>query len=296
MRIEKHKENLRKHYRDMGLSETSIERIVAEKSQKLFPKQSQEDYSHWLAGVLPEIARRLGKKSPNFLDLGCGTGELCLLANSLGFLCRGHDVYEKEIQIARDLLVDNGLDPDKLSCSQKITELESTDCVLTFSVVEHLSEKIFRQILGDCREAEVGAFFILVPNRYKIIDDHTGLPFLGILPRAIAVALVKLSGRKYQLSESGSWDVWYRSPRTSERTLNAFGYRLAPAFPQQLFPPEHLVSKIGTASASTFAGQVVNKLYRILLRLVVAHPMNDHPYLNLLFLNSKYFDEIAGEN
>ena len=51
--------------------------------------------------------------TPRILDLGCGTGELAVLMNHLGFDARGIDVHEDHLALARILATENGVAADR---------------------------------------------------------------------------------------------------------------------------------------------------------------------------------------
>ena len=106
-----------------------------------------------------------------------------------------------------------------------------------FSVLEHLSDEIFDKLLCTLYAQECRNILLLISNKYKIIDDHTNLPFLGLFNRKFVHLLLNLINKRYELSENGEWDVWYRSIEKIEKLARKNGYILKMTNEDDIFPP-----------------------------------------------------------
>ncbi len=149
------------------------------------------------------------------LDIGCGTGELVIRMNLAGHQAYGIDVHRDHLNMAKILASENGLSSELFIYNDKQYlpfEDNEFDLITSFSVFEHLDDKVLHWMIPELNRICKSAVFTLVPNPMKPIDDHTGLAFLGHLPRFAALIYIKLRGKKYQylISRSNEWDVYYR--------------------------------------------------------------------------------------
>jgi len=203
-------------------------------------EQIDAGYGRWLSHLLTYFMRHFSlEEHPSILDLGCGTGELIVRMNTLGFKAVGVDVYKKNIELARILARENGL-PESLFVLNKSKLLpfkdNNFDIISMFSVLEHLSDITLKSLLPELNRICRGVVYVLVPNRLKITDDHTGLHFVSWMPRWLAALYVKSRGRKYRyfISESGTWDVYHRSFGRVVSLFKKYGFNAD-------FPPDVLV-------------------------------------------------------
>jgi len=175
------------------------------------------EYGRWLQHLLPYLVSRYGLQGKRVLDVGCGTGELVVRMNSLGFESMGIDVNERTLDLAKILAVENGL-PETIFVKSNPERLpfphDSFDILTMFSVLEHVDDRILiNQLMPELRRICRGVVYVLAPNKLKVSDDHTGLRFVPWMPKRVAEIYIKARGSKYRyfLSASGSWDVTYRT-------------------------------------------------------------------------------------
>ncbi len=203
-------------------------------------EQIEAGYGRWLQNLLTYLVQQfnLGKQ-PRILDLGCGTGELVVRMNVLGFEATGIDLHEKHLELARILAKENSL-PDTLFVLNKSNRLpfedNSFDVITLFSVLEHLSDATLKWLLPELKRICWGVMYVLVPNRLKITDDHTRLHFVPWMPHWLATLYVKSRGHKhrYFISESSTWDVYHRGYGRVVSLFQNYGFSVK-------FPPDKVI-------------------------------------------------------
>jgi SAM-dependent methyltransferase len=207
-------------------------------------EQVDGGYARWLSTALPFLVQQYGlPKQPKILDFGCGTGELTVLMNALGFPATGVDVHDDHLALARLLAEENGLPPSTFVQSQEQGRLpfpdQSFDLVTLFVVLEHLSDDVLKWLLPELRRICKGVIYVLVPNKLQTRDDHTGLRFVPWMPRSLAAWYIQLRGEyyRYAISKEGGWDVYYRSFKRIERQFAQAGLRLELPPDEVIFPP-----------------------------------------------------------
>ena len=282
-----HADNLKKFYLDKGLSVEDSLFYSSEKVKKLKISDGQFSYNSWLSNLIPYLKSETSVNSEDFLilDFGCGSGEIVVLMRSLGFRAYGYDIYAAEIDIANKLAIDNGYH-ESLFFSEQEKFFEhiggkKINVLASFSVLEHLSNQYFLKKIDDFYDYLDGCIFALVPNKFKIIDDHTGMKFLGLLPRSVALTLVSISRSQYKLSESGYWDVWYRSIKDFEKLSATRNMNLKLVDSSVTYPSFLEVPKIGESGRTSLKG-LIERLYGFLIYLVTRNKDNLNPYLNFM--------------
>lgn len=151
------------------------------------------------------------------MDLGCGTGEFTVRMNLLGFETVGIDVHGKALDLAKLLAVENRLPPTTFieANTERFPFADNSfDMVTMFSVLEHVNDQILmNKLIPELKRICRGVVYVLVPNKLKPTDDHTGLKFVCWMPKRLAEIYIKIRGPKYQyfISASGLWDVSYRT-------------------------------------------------------------------------------------
>lgn len=269
--------------------------ITRDYLQKTSGANSQ--YGIWMKSLLIYLTQKYGfPTEPYILDFGCGTGELTVLMNYLGFNATGIDVHDKHLYLAKILARENGIDDNKFILNNTNTlpfEDDSFDIITMFVVLEHLSNETLKEILPELKRVCRGVLYVLVPNKLQITDDHTGLRFLPWMPRWLATLYLKTRGRKHQyfISEDGSWDVHYRTFGFIKDLFEDQGFILNFPPDDAIFPSLDIappISRVGKKimlkGKSVYIG--VPLPYKIMLRL--GYPKQAfYPYLNLVFVAKK---------
>jgi len=198
-------------------------------------------YKEWLKSLIQFFKETTKENNMRVLDLGCGTGEMTILLKSIGVEAYGIDVLQDDVNLAKELAIDNNIDPDIFFHSSGKTlpfADDHFDLVTMFSVLEHIEDAVLTPLLGELSRVCKGPIFILVPNRFKIRDDHTGWPLLGFIPRVLVEFILNVSGNKnlYFMSKSCVWDVFLRSEIRIKKLANLAGYELLEMPDNLIFP------------------------------------------------------------
>lgn len=207
-------------------------------------KTSSQDpcgYSSWLDGLLTYCEKTFCPGFPTkILDVGCGTGELTVMMNLLGYDAVGADVNHRTLELAKILAVENQISEVRfvhVAQHRLPFEADSFDIITMISVLEHMDDVTLTWLVPELARVCRGIVFVQVPSRMKLSDDHTGLKFVPWLPSRIAAFYVALRGRRYryQISDSQRWDVVYRDLAQIERYFSKrFEMHIAPS--QHSFP------------------------------------------------------------
>jgi SAM-dependent methyltransferase len=260
-------------------------------------EQVEAGYAQHLKCLIPHLTGQFQLcERPAILDFGCGTGELTVLMNVLGYNAIGIDVHSAHIALARILARENGLE-DSIFVLNREHRLpfpdKAFDIITLFVVLEHMGEAALAWVLPELRRICRGVVYVLVPNRIQTVDDHTGLAFVPWMPRRIAAAYVHWRGQRYRygISDTGTWDVNYRSFWTIRRRFKREGFDLH-------FPPDSVVFPPITPGSS--GTQRIQKRIRLLSRgmllRIPIEPLLDfigvdkrplYSYLNLIFKPSR---------
>jgi SAM-dependent methyltransferase len=103
------------------------------------------------------------------VEFGCGTGYMISLQlTKMGYLVYGLDTDEKSITFGRELLNQEGLDPNRLKV-MNLSELNlNSDIIIASEVMEHIPSKDLADIFILIRNKLKldGLLLITVPNRY----------------------------------------------------------------------------------------------------------------------------------
>ena len=282
-----HVDNLKNFYLDKGLSAEDSLFYASEKAKKIKISDDPFSYNSWLSNLIPYLKRETDVQAEELLilDFGCGSGEMVILMRSLGFKAYGYDIYAAEIDLANKLAKDNGYH-ESLFFSEKEKIFEhigdkKINVLASFSVLEHLSDQYFLEKVDDFYDYIDGCIFAVVPSKYKIVDDHTGLKFLGLFPRAVSQMFVSIARNQYKLSESGDWDVWYRSIKDFQKLSASRGMNLTLVDDSVMYPSLKEVAKIGQSRHLSF-GSFVERFYARVIKLFTRNEDNLYPYLNFM--------------
>lgn len=258
-------------------------------------------YGRWLDALIDHLQARYDLHGTRILDFGSGTGELVVRMNVLGHRATGIDLHVPHLRLARILAEENGLDPSIFVHNEE-PRLPFEDgefgIVTLFSVLEHLSDDVLEWLLPELQRICSGVVFVLVPNRLKVRDDHTGLAFAPWMPRWLATRYIKLWGHRHQyhISDDGSWDVHFRWFRQVVDPFRDAGFTLE-------FPPDELVfPSLEAAPPIHVIGKqvkIVGRTLRLGLPLPYRRALRRgtprqafYPYLNLVFRSRRSTGEV----
>lgn len=254
-------------------------------------EQVDAGYGRWLAALVPWLAARAGIHTPpRVLDFGCGTGELTVLMNQLGFEAWGVDVHREHLELAHILAAENGVPTERLVLSEGGPlpfPVRFFDLVTLFVVLEHLSDDVLDLVLPELKRVCRGALFVQVPNRWQVRDDHTGLALVPWMPRPLAAAYVRVRGshHRYAISRDGSWDVWYRGLSAIRRRFARHGYRIESVPDALVFPPLAEVPPLFEPSGAVPWKRTARAVLRRWVHTVEGPDTAvRHPFLNLAAL------------
>lgn len=254
--------------------------------------QINAGYGQWLQQMLEFVTQKYNLKGNRILDFGCGFGELTVRMRCLGYEAYGLDILEKHLELATILAEENGLSKEMfiLNNSNKLPLTNASfDIVTMLSVLEHLDDLTLNWLLPELKRICRGIVYVLVPNRLKPTDDHTGLRFIPWMPRWLAANYVKIRGRKHGYFISGrGWDVYYRSFFRIVSLFRRYGFVLDCPPDEVIYPPLSRaapITRIGKrftiGTRSLFVG--IPLPWRIMMWL--GWPKQAfYPYLNLIFI------------
>ena len=128
--------------------------------------------------LLEALFRRLGMSGRSVLDLGCGSGQVSLLAASMGAQVQGIDIAPRMLAIARESAQRAGLQ-DRATFAEgdvAVCPLSEADVVLLVGVVEY-----YRDFAAVVRRAAAA-------SRKHLIIAHTSRVFYRMALRRILFA------------------------------------------------------------------------------------------------------------
>jgi 2-polyprenyl-3-methyl-5-hydroxy-6-metoxy-1,4-benzoquinol methylase len=258
--------------------------------EKTNPEDSS-GYVRWLQALFDFFQQENGA-GLRTLDLGCGTGELTVLMELLGFEATGIDLQTEDIRLARLLAQENGLSADMFvrheGRSLPFAD-HSFDIVMMISVLEHLDDQTLDALLPELARICRGILFVQAPSSASFRDDHTGLRFVPAMPHWLARTYIAARGSKYRysISSSGIWDVHYRS-------VDEILHRFRPWFEGSFAPANCAYPEPSSDDSVTRIGKHLHLAHRDFfigvplpwrrLRINRGYPKEAYyPYVNLIF-------------
>jgi 2-polyprenyl-3-methyl-5-hydroxy-6-metoxy-1,4-benzoquinol methylase len=156
------------------------------------------------ANVVQDFTRRAGNPAgKRVLDVGFGNGLYAAAFARVGAKVSGLEVNKPLAEIGNKVCADDQLEVDlRLYDGNTFPyESESFDYVYTISVVEHVTDPVqfMREIARVLKPG--GALYITFPNRYAPRETHTGVYFLGYLPRTVAAVIMKTFFKRNTVEE-----------------------------------------------------------------------------------------------
>ncbi len=133
----------------------------------------------------------------NVLEVGCFTGAIGLSIAKNFKTYTAIDIDQNSINIAnsRNINLNENLNFAVMNAESLSYKDNEFDLVICSHVYEHvpvprrMMDEIYRVLKKD------GVCYFAAGNKLNIIEPHYRLPFLGILPRKLAVIYLRLSGR-----------------------------------------------------------------------------------------------------
>jgi ubiquinone/menaquinone biosynthesis C-methylase UbiE len=150
------------------------------------------------------------------LDLGCGYGSFVREAVARGYWAVGLDAAEFELSESRSAAPDEGRwvvgDGNRLPF-----EDDTFDVVTMWNVLEHVPDPA-RLLAESVRVLRPGGCLLGIAPNYASFrrEAHYQVPWLPMMPKAIAEAYLKLLGRDPAFLRN---HVFYRTPREVRRLL-----------------------------------------------------------------------------
>ncbi len=276
--IERHFNRVFNFYLSKGMTFEQARFYANEKKAKLIDDESNLSYFTALKKYRESLIS--GIKINSLLDFGCGTGEMVIIGKVLGIDAQGVDIYYEEVLIAKELAKDMGYSTEIFSIDMPISK--KFDLVTMFSVLEHIPYGKLSSIINQCLTISKFGIFTLHPNRYKFVDDHTRLPFLGLFPHRFVVYLLRALNKRYLLSEGHIWDVYLRS--YDELILELAGNEVNIKFidPQLIFPPLSHVPRLSFKRSFKLSAVLSNFYFLLLLFFYRKRSYLFEPYHNIL--------------
>lgn len=143
----------------------------------------------YLAALEEQLGARLGP-GDRFLEIGCGTGALALVAERRGAQVVATDTSMPALVLARKRLTEAGATAVRLVCctgEEPVFAPSSFDVIAASDVIEHTSRP--HAFLASCRDLlkPGGTIFLATPNRFSLsLEPHVRLWGVGFLPRRLA--------------------------------------------------------------------------------------------------------------
>ena len=277
--INRHNARLVSFYTSRGLTTNEAIFYANEKSSKLTDTHSELSYFKLFDRIKLHL---LKSDCDSILDVGCGSGEMVIIGSLVGLEIFGCDIYVEELELAKELAIDLDLNPNIFSIG--IPAERRFDLITMFSVLEHVPYNNLNHLLNDCLRISNSGLLTIHPGRFKFVDDHTRIPFLGLFKRRNVLKLLKLLNVKYVLSENKEWDVYLRSWK--ELNLELRDFKLNFINDKINYPPVSQVSQL-KFQFSIRPGIIFRNFYFIFIYLFFTIDKEDKfPYHNILITNN----------
>ena len=194
----------------------SYEKLLRERLKEL-TKIDQNDprYKFWIEYDIRAIERGkkiiealkpfLSVKGARISDIGCGTGGIAIAFALSGAKVVASEPSKGDLSIGSIRASEEKVEVDWLVSKGECSPFadSSFDVIICNDVIEHvdspkaLAKELYRLLKNK------GILHLTTPNKYSpyniLWDDHTGLPFITLMPRSLQDYYLKLSG----LSDKG---------------------------------------------------------------------------------------------
>lgn len=159
-----------------------------EKRVQLYVKQLQE--------YIPKVS---GLK---ILDLGCGAGGVCVSFANRNNQVVGLDLDEKLINLTKINVKDSeenfppngGVSEIRASGINLPFEDGTFDLVVCNDVIEHLDKQ--KELISEIYRVlkEGGYLYLTTPNKRYLVESHTGIFGITLMPKPLADVFIRMSG------------------------------------------------------------------------------------------------------
>lgn len=166
----------------------------------MYNRQSRERKAKTILAVFRDYFK-MDLKSFSLLDVGCSAGFISnYLADHFGQVI-GIDIDGPAIDFAKNNFKKDNLRFAKADC-QKIEFAEHTfEAVLCTHIYEHVpdAQLLMAEIYRVLKKK--GVCYFAAGNRFRFMEPHHNLPFLSAVPRPLAHAYIRITGRSKFYSE-----------------------------------------------------------------------------------------------
>jgi ubiquinone/menaquinone biosynthesis C-methylase UbiE len=195
------------------------------------------------------------------LDIGCGYGDITLGLSKNGYEVIGADVFLPGVRAASKVSSELHLDAMFLMSPVESLGLrnEAAGLAICYNLWEHVEnpQALLNQVARVLRQD--GILFMVVPNRFWIMETHYRLPLLSWLPRRLANGYLRITGRGTEYDVNcPTWWEFDRSLRSSGFEVTNLNLYVMKNF-KKLYPtPEYL------GNAKYRAASLVSQILRCL--------------------------------
>jgi len=144
------------------------------------------------------------------LDIGCGYGDVALGLGRKGYEVIGADIFLPGVRAASKVSSEMHLNTMFLMSPVESLGLrkESVGLAICYNIWEHVEnpQALLNQIARVLQPD--GTLFMVVPNRFWIMETHYRLPLLSWFPRRMADAYLRITrrGTEYDVSCPTWWE------------------------------------------------------------------------------------------
>lgn len=153
-----------------------------------------DEFAVHICPIMLEIAKNYLKEGDEtvLLDIGCGSGAVMThLGRVLGCRCVGVDLSAEQINVARQVASESGIDVRFIVGDALDVDLP-TDCdlvTMTFDVVNHFGsarniKRLLKRVSAALRSGGVCLFDVITPKR---VEMDAAAPYVLIKPGAVGV-------------------------------------------------------------------------------------------------------------
>ncbi|MHC1635121.1 MAG: class I SAM-dependent methyltransferase [Candidatus Methanospirareceae archaeon] len=155
--------------------------------------------------IIEALKPFLRGKRVKILDIGCGTGGIAIAFALDGAEVVASDPDETALKIGFERALEEKAEVEwVIAMGEKSPFVDSSfDVIICNDVIEHVES--VRGLVAELYRLlkKGGILYLTTPNKYSLYnilwDDHTGLPFITLMPKSLQDIMVKFSG----LSEKG---------------------------------------------------------------------------------------------